>query len=407
MEWLEARQQPFPDGWRSILEREIGFYLQLDAEARARFEEQVKVFVLTKEFAGADGFVVDDTVKVVVAATACRLTVNLAGEYYGRLRFITVRPRSFRHRRTLVLGTAHQNKVVLSWEALQHGLRAPSDGDNVGYHEFAHVLDGADGTMDGMPLFCDPSLYGRWAEVLEEEFRLAREAKRQRIASLLGEDAASSEAELFAVAAETFFQRPLAMRALHPQLYELLADYFQQQPHTTSQELPCAGGERILRERGEPPETVSGLVPVALGGATSPSATAPGSAARPVPVAADEPLPVEVQRRAHALAAQCMETPPRAVDPEAAVARRARLRGLKDPYRWGARNVVRLLGGLAVAMAVVIFLMPSAGDIAHVSLGHWEWSRVQASRVLGRTGPVLLALGVVLLVIGSLIDRDE
>jgi len=36
--------------------------------------------------------------------------------------------------------------------------------------------------------------------------------------------------EFFAVSVEVFFVKPVAMRTRHPALYQLLADYFQQDP---------------------------------------------------------------------------------------------------------------------------------------------------------------------------------
>jgi Mlc titration factor MtfA (ptsG expression regulator) len=41
---------------------------------------------------------------------------------------------------------------------------------------------------------------------------------------------AKSPAEFFAVATETFFERPLEFKAAHPDLYELLRGYYRQDP---------------------------------------------------------------------------------------------------------------------------------------------------------------------------------
>lgn len=48
--------------------------------------------------------------------------------------------------------------------------------------------------------------------------------------SLLDAYAATNAVEFFAVAVETFFERPVELRARHPELYGALAAYFRQDP---------------------------------------------------------------------------------------------------------------------------------------------------------------------------------
>ncbi|HEV3143477.1 MAG TPA: zinc-dependent peptidase, partial [Gemmataceae bacterium] len=48
--------------------------------------------------------------------------------------------------------------------------------------------------------------------------------------TLLGEDAAIDEREFFAVASEVFFTLPADLQELHPELYQLLADFYQLEP---------------------------------------------------------------------------------------------------------------------------------------------------------------------------------
>ena len=43
------------------------------------------------------------------------------------------------------------NKMILSQKALIAGFSNDQDKINVGIHEFAHLIDGMDGTFDGIP----------------------------------------------------------------------------------------------------------------------------------------------------------------------------------------------------------------------------------------------------------------
>ena len=64
--------------------------------------------------------------------------------------------------------------------------------------------------------------------------RIALEALKAASAhgwtTLLDEYGAKNEGEFFAVATECFFDRPLDMARGHPRLYDLLRDYFRQDP---------------------------------------------------------------------------------------------------------------------------------------------------------------------------------
>jgi MtfA peptidase len=176
---------------------------------------------------------VDDRVRVLVAAPACRLALNLLGEEYRRLEWVNVVPTTFEmHTDDLWFGFAHGcHSVWLALDALEHGLADPGDGKNVGYHEFAHVLDASDGIFDGVPpLLLAPELRRRWIAVLASELARLRAAVAASIPTVLPQAAAEDEAELFAYATEQFFERPRLLRNAHPDLYGLLEAYYRQDP---------------------------------------------------------------------------------------------------------------------------------------------------------------------------------
>lgn len=226
---ISDAHEVFPKQWRCILRHDVPFYRVLDAATRERFEQKVRAFVQSKVFSG-NGLAVTDRMKVTVAAAACRLTLNLPGEDYARLRYVTVHQRRFRERGMTVSGTGTAGKVDLVWPDLLAGLRRSDDGYNVGFHEFAHALDDADGTMDGRPRWCPPELYGVWIDELENGLTQLRAAVKYGWDGILGSYGASDEIEFFAVATETFFEKPRAMRKNYPDLYAMLANYYKQDP---------------------------------------------------------------------------------------------------------------------------------------------------------------------------------
>ncbi len=226
-----ARRAPFPEAWREVLQRRVPFWSTLDAGTRARFEEKLKVFVRTKTFEGAGGFVVDEEAKVVIAAGAVRLSVNLPGEDYERLSTVVVYPAHYQHQEKdgVVFGEANRwGTVVLSYASVLAGLKNPADGQDVALHEFAHALDIEDGAFDGTPELSGRA-YAPWARVMSEAF-LDLRGKGGKRRAVLRHYGATNEAEFFAVATEAFYEKPRQLREKHPELYELLAEFYRADP---------------------------------------------------------------------------------------------------------------------------------------------------------------------------------
>lgn len=226
-----ARKQPFPVAWRAILEEKVPAYRRLDGPARARFEDKLKVFALTKHFIPAGGMVIDDRVKVLVSAAAARLTLNLPDEHFARLTEIVVYPSHYKHPGgddgQVIFGEAHHfGTMVLSYDAVTSGITNEGDGHDTTLHELAHVLDAADGAFDGTPILAVTG-YAPWARIMSRAFLKLRDGKGKNVIRGYG---ATNEAEFFAVATETFFEKPVQLRKRQPELYQVLCEYYKTDP---------------------------------------------------------------------------------------------------------------------------------------------------------------------------------
>ncbi len=224
----QLRAQPFPAEWREVLERRVPFYRTLSAAKRAKLEGLVQIFLAEKEFIGAGGLELDDAMRVIIAASAVRLVLNLDIDRFDRLREIVVYPNAYRRPREdpVLLGEAHDwGVVVLAWDAVCEGLARPRDGHDPALHEMAHVLDRANGSFDGTPELHARGDYRPWALVMSEHYlRLKRNQSPEN--QVLDGYAATNEAEFFAVATETFFERPELLERRLPELYRELARFY-------------------------------------------------------------------------------------------------------------------------------------------------------------------------------------
>jgi len=225
----ELAEAPFPDAWRDVLEEYVDYYRELDDAEKARFETEVRWFVDEQVITGPRGAELDDDLRVLVAASAVVVVFGRDGFRYPKLRDIVVYERSFDEDYASggdILGMVHgQGPILFSARSLKQGFRGEHDGRNVGYHEFAHVLDFEQGRADGVPGFMPWGSIKPWLDVMHDET-----ARVEKHRSLLRDYAATNEAEFFAVATEVFFEQPEQMKEKHPELYALLVEAYGQDP---------------------------------------------------------------------------------------------------------------------------------------------------------------------------------
>ncbi len=237
--------QPFPPEWESYLQQNVGLYNHLPEPLKKQVRDRVKVLLAEKTFEGAGGLVLTDEIKVTIAGHAAILLLNRPTSYYPRLQTILVYPgayyANYRSRfggnyaeeRQVRLGESWgRGNVVLAWDHVKQASRDLHDGHNVVLHEFAHQLDQEDGASDGAPILDSSTSYVTWGRVLGLEYDKLRTDLRNNVESVMDYYGATDPAEFFAVATETFFEKPHAMRHKHPELYEALREYYRVDPET-------------------------------------------------------------------------------------------------------------------------------------------------------------------------------
>jgi hypothetical protein len=221
--------QPFPAAWMPYVDEHLSFHKDFDDNERQRFLGQLHAFLLEKNWEGVRVDVTDE-MKVVVSGLAVRLTRNLDLSLYDDLVSIVMYPSSLKleEKNGIVLGLAHRfGTVVLSWNAVTHGIENETDGLNTAIHEFAHVIDLKDGEFDGTPPLDTRKDAHAWAAAFAPRFLELRKDPERNV---LREYGATNEAEFFAVATEAFFEKPHALKRKAPALYEEMARFYKVRP---------------------------------------------------------------------------------------------------------------------------------------------------------------------------------
>ena len=208
---------------------------------RTEVEGLAQVFLDEKVFEACGGLEeVSDEMRFVVAAQACLLWANQRGAPYPALRAILMYPDAYRVKdetgmESIRLGESwSRGTVVLAWKSVRGGGLNDEDGHNLVIHEFAHQLDTVNGPADGFPELPENADFDSWPTVFGREFeRLQRDVASGR-KTVMDAYGTTNEAEFFAVAAETFFEKSRNMEEEHPELYRLLQDFFATDPKSWS-----------------------------------------------------------------------------------------------------------------------------------------------------------------------------
>jgi Mlc titration factor MtfA (ptsG expression regulator) len=237
------RRKGLPDDWADIVEERVAIWDMLDDDERQILEATSDWLLRHKHWEAAQGFALTDEIRVTVAALAALLVLRLSVDEYREVSAIIVYPTAMQSRGERagpvrgtatdgvlpVLGEAHglRGPVILAWDQARHEARHPGGGHNVVFHEFAHKLDMGDNILDGTPPLRDRGDLRRWVEVCTEAYEALRAGVEREPLDPYG---ATNPAEFFAVTTEAFFDVPIALETNEPNLYEVMRDFYEQDP---------------------------------------------------------------------------------------------------------------------------------------------------------------------------------
>lgn len=235
--------------WPDVLARRWGLWRRMSANDQQRVEALGRQLVHDLRFETARDLTLTPEMPVLIAAQAALLLNGWDVEPGHRLEPYSRVSSVIVHRSTVVVtgerqldgdvgrltsdapahlsGQAHhRGPVVLSWTGVMSDARHPARRQAVVLHEFAHQLDMLDGVVDGTPPLPDPVFRQRFIAVCTDVY--TRLGAGDDV--VLRDYGATNPGEFFAVATETFFTDPQALRDHHPDLYDVLATYYCQDP---------------------------------------------------------------------------------------------------------------------------------------------------------------------------------
>ena len=243
-EQAAARRHAIPhDLWKRTLVR-YPFLQRRDPADAAELRRLTSLFLHRKEFNCVGGLRLTDAMAVAIAAQAALPVLRLGLDRYDGFVGIVIHPDAVVARRAQADedGVVHEYEetlsgeameggpVMLSWPDVRRAGQSAGQGYNVVIHEFAHVLDMADGQANGAPRLPDGMSAAEWQRTMTQEFGAFVRRVDAQESTALDPYGASGEAEFFAVASESFFVDPLRLQAEHPAIYALLSRFYGQDP---------------------------------------------------------------------------------------------------------------------------------------------------------------------------------
>jgi MtfA peptidase len=271
--WFSRRPLITEELWAAALRRHPITH-RYSAEELPVLRGLAERFLRTMQIRWAPGMEPLESARVSLALLACIPVLNLDLRWYRRWRTTLLVPRDYRSESVEVdeAGVVHEGfddaageysgmgTVVLSLADI--GESGQGTGFNVVIHECAHVLDNANGAIDGLPPLhagMDVSLWSsRFTDAYEDlQSRLSRRGSRGRSGrrgrlggrgerggrgglgrrggpggrdrrTVFDSCAAESPEEFFAVASELFFERPRSLFREYPQVYRQLVLFYRQ-----------------------------------------------------------------------------------------------------------------------------------------------------------------------------------
>lgn len=261
----KKRYDSFPNSWRAILIEKVQYYQNLNTIDKKRFEDDIIRFLNKVRISGAK-VEVDITDKLLVASSAVIPVFGFPQWEYRYLDEVILYPKSFDrnfqlgNKEEIVTGMVGngimEGKMILSKPSLHSGFSNDRDKKNVGIHEFIHLFDKEDGSVDGIPpTLADKAYTLPWLDTIRQKTKKILEEE-----SDINPYGATNDQEFLAVVGEYFFERPHLLQDKHPELYEILKKVFNQDTTQLLDEhekakveigrnapCPCGSGKKFKR----------------------------------------------------------------------------------------------------------------------------------------------------------------
>lgn len=210
-----------------ILLKRFGYYRQLKPENQRFFLYRLQRFISRKMYVIKDneGF---REMPVLISAAAIQLTFGLSDYLLSFYRYIRIYPAEFvsDDLTRILAGNVSNNTITVAWNHFLQGYHHEQDGANLGLHEMSHAL-----------YFQKVEVEQEYAKSFTRQFaalnEICQHAFETEIAgtkNLYSKYAEKNLQEFWAESVELFFEKPLALQAHYPDVFDRMVALLNQNP---------------------------------------------------------------------------------------------------------------------------------------------------------------------------------
>jgi Mlc titration factor MtfA (ptsG expression regulator) len=217
---------------KAILENTFPYYQRLNQNHKDEFVKKLELVLTGKSFIGRAGVsVITSDMKILIGATIVMVTFGWNDLRLPHFNKILIYPDTYY---STISKQYHRGEVnprhgiiVMSWSCFLDGMVNENDGINLGIHEVAHALKLENQIYyNGESEFFNPEVYRSFQLLANEEIQKIKAGNPTVFRSSAGLD----DDEFFAVALETFFEKPHEFFDYNPSLYGMLVRLMRQDP---------------------------------------------------------------------------------------------------------------------------------------------------------------------------------
>lgn len=207
---------------RLILITEFEFYNRLKEEYRPSFEHQLAHFIKKKKFAGKEGLVVTEEMKVLIGASYVMLTFGMPHYNNTSIKTIEIHPKKYysKYSKGYHYGeyNPRQKTIKFSWEDFLKGYEFTNDNRNLGIHEFTHALHVHAYRKNEAS---SENFIETFNQIIEYSHRPST-LRSIKNAGYFRDYAFTNRMEFLAVLLEHFYETPKEFKRYFPRLFEMI-----------------------------------------------------------------------------------------------------------------------------------------------------------------------------------------
>lgn len=218
------------------------FYDLLSNKQRKKFVALLNKFIGEMKFVGI-GIEITDEIKIAVGGWAVLLVLNrpLGTNWYRHIERVSIYPGGTLKSENvlgLLADGGHYCQIHLAWEDVRNSATKATDNRNTILHEFAHALDHINRKVNGHPsMLLSEEELAKWKNIFCPEFIHSRTNKqREKLWKYFGlgawndfdpdDSSCVDVAELFAISTEMFYESPLELQKITPEIYDCLMSLY-------------------------------------------------------------------------------------------------------------------------------------------------------------------------------------